>query len=92
MSESHRKAAGIVFLCLFVALTLLIDFFHVEKTPKANPSCPACQFHSSSLATQAVPYLYRPVIDFIEVVETTIFLSYDRLVSIDLSPRGPPQA
>ena len=88
----YRRLAIVVILAFFVPLTLLIDFAHTEKTPKPNPACPACQFQSSSITTQAVPCFVLPQISFVEIVEPAAVRVYRYLAAFGLPSRGPPQA
>jgi hypothetical protein len=92
MTLTQKKVGHFVIFVFFLAVTLLIDFFHTEKTLRENPSCPACHFQNSSLATQTDHCLYQPHIDFVEVIEAFRVFSYERLIPVDLSPRGPPLA
>lgn len=86
------RAANIAVIVVFLALTLLVNFAHSEKTPKPSPSCPACQFQHSSLATQVSLALFLPQIRFIEIVELAAVRGYLYLAAISLPARSPPQA
>lgn len=92
MSRKHKKIADVALLAVFFSLTLLVNFFHTEKTLEGRQACPACHFQHSSIATQVIPYLFVPRIDFIQLVKASFVVSYEHPFSIDLSPRGPPQA
>lgn len=88
----RSKALDIVLLLVFCSVALLINFFHTETTVEGNQACPACQFLSSSMATQVTQVLFVPQMDLLEMVQAPQFRRYERLGSIDRSPRGPPQA
>lgn len=92
MTKTPKKLFFVLFLFVFAFLTLFVDRFHTERTLKPSTTCPACQFHNSSIATQSVPYLYRPPVVQIEPVEAVVLPEYGPLVTIDIVPRGPPQA
>lgn len=87
-----RFSVGLAVLFVVLAVTLLINFAHTERTLHSSSDCPACHFQNSSLATQVTPCLFLPRIAFIEVVEAAVSSEYRYLAAIDLSSRGPPQA
>ncbi|RPJ02117.1 MAG: hypothetical protein EHM31_03970 [Candidatus Aminicenantes bacterium] len=91
IQHRRNRIADVVLIAIFCSLTLLIDFFHTEKTINGGQACPACQFLSSSVATQTVPCLFIPRTDALDVVEAFLVRGYENLVLSDRSPRGPPQ-
>jgi hypothetical protein len=88
----RNRIAGVALLAVFCSLTLLVNFFHEEKTIEGGQACPACQFLSSSIATQVAQCLFIPRLEFIDVIEPFLVSRDERIVSVDRSPRGPPQA
>jgi hypothetical protein len=88
----RNRYADVAFLAVFFVLTLLVGFIHTEKTVEGGQACPACRYMSSSIATQAVPIMFVPQIDVLNVVEVCLVLRYELLLSVDRSPRGPPLA
>ncbi|OGD11441.1 MAG: hypothetical protein A2W20_08480 [Candidatus Aminicenantes bacterium RBG_16_66_30] len=88
----RNKIADIALLAVFCSLTLLVNFFHTEKATDGGQACPACQFLSSSIATQVTQCLFVPQLEFVDVIEAFLVFRFEQLVSVDRSPRGPPQA
>jgi len=88
----RNRIADIALLAVFCSLTLLVNFFHTEKTIEGGQACPACQFLSSSIATQVIQCLFVPQLEFVDVIEAFLVFRYEQLISVDRSPRGPPQA
>lgn len=86
-----HKAAGIVLAVMFVSVTLLIGFFHTEKTFKPNPNCPACNLQVSSLGTFEASPAVVPQIHLLDCVEPAKIVLDSRLVSCDLVSRAPPR-
>ncbi len=92
MNRKNLGIADIAVLAIFISLTFFINFFHTEKTLGAGQDCPACQFQHSSIATHVIQCFFVPRIDFVELAKVSVLFSYEHHFSIDLSPRGPPQA
>lgn len=90
MNGRTRKAADVVALSLFLALTLLANFLHTETTLQERDDCPACHFHKCSLSTVAVHVVLPVVWAFTAnvVPEASVFFTAD--VDRSGSPRGPP--
>lgn len=91
MNGRTRRIADIAVLGVFICLTLLINFFHTERTLEHGPPCPACRLQSSSLATQVAHGVIVPRTDFVRTVVAFALVDYDFVVLPDLNPRGPPQ-
>jgi hypothetical protein len=92
MIKSPKKHILFLFSFMFLALTLLVNFFHTEKTLKDERSCPACHYQNSSLASQTIHFFYHPQIFLIEKIKTFESFNYSSFIPTSFSPRGPPQA
>ncbi len=91
MIKRKKKLFNLLFLFLFLAVTLFINFFHTEKTPKDDQYCPACRFQHSSLASNTINFFNLPQLLFLEILKSLESSSCLQIFSIDLAPRGPPQ-
>jgi hypothetical protein len=92
MVKERKSAALILFLLLFLTLTLSINFLHTEKTLSFHDRCPACQFQMFSLATPTIHFFHHPGLSLLEMVAFVTDAKSERFFAIGLSPRSPPQA
>lgn len=90
--EARTKFLSVVFLSVLLALTLLADFHHTEKTLKRDPLCPSCHFQNSSISLTTIDFFCHPELDFLEFVQVTDVLVAKGFTSLCRSPRGPPRA
>ncbi len=89
-SEKKKLLLFLIFLFTFLILTLCIDFFHTETSLLSKDFCPACNFHSSSLATGQINFFSLPQLSFIAIVKTFEFFNYNQVYIIDPASRSPP--
>jgi hypothetical protein len=82
----------LLFLLVFLSAILFTNFLHIEKTVRDNNLCPACHFQASSAATSTIHFFHAPQLCFLEILKSLETVQYKRVFSLDVSPRGPPQA
>jgi hypothetical protein len=90
MNKIRKSIPCVLFLFLFFALTVSINFLHTEKTAKDIASCPACQFLSSSLAVQTIHFFVPPEIHYLGIINAAEFRVRASGVFVACSPRSPP--
>jgi len=91
MSFKFNKLFNIVFLFIFLSLTLFINFFHTGKNIHEDKCCPACHFLNSTLATNLMTCFYLPQLTLLEMLRTFEFFHYDQPHLILPLSRSPPQ-
>lgn len=91
MNKKNKKYFNLLFLSLFLFITLFINFFHTEKTLERNDNCPACQFQHSSLTTSQINFFCLPPLSFLSTLQPLESFNYTYLFSIDPASRSPPQ-
>jgi len=92
LKQGRKKLLNLLFLSLFLSITLFVNFFHTEKTVKDNPFCPACHFQSSSFTTNTVNFFIPTQLFFLGNLKVFEYFNYRTFFCLDFSPRGPPQA
>jgi low temperature requirement protein LtrA len=85
-----RTISNIIFLSLFLSITLFINFFHTENTIQPNHNCPACQFQNSTLATNQINFFHLPQLVLLETLKTFEIFHYSNLCFINPTSRSPP--
>lgn len=87
-----RTHVHILFLLIFLGVTLFINLFHTEHTIEASNACPACHFQNSSLTTPQIPFFHLPQLSLLEALKTAEPALYHQIFLIIPSNRSPPQA
>lgn len=91
MTNKQRKGLNIIFLFIFLAVTLFINFLHSEHSLTAQEDCPACHFLNSTFTTCQINFFYLPPPSITGVLKDFYFLNYSYIVSITPSSRSPPE-
>jgi hypothetical protein len=89
--KKHRTISGLIFLFLFLSVTLCINFFHTENSIQPNHNCPACQFQNSTLATSQIDFFHLPQLTLLEMLKTFEAFHYKSLCFVNPTSRSPPQ-
>jgi len=89
--KKHQKLSSLVFLFLFLSVTLCINFFHTENSTQTNHNCPACHFQNSTLATSQINFFHLPQLMLLEMLKTFETFHNNSLCFINPSSRSPPQ-
>lgn len=66
----HQKLFNILFLAVFLFLSLFINFFHIEDCLQSRDTCPACRFQNSTLATAQIPFFHLPQLTLLDILQT----------------------
>jgi hypothetical protein len=82
----------IAFLVVFFAVSLLINFFHTEKTIFHKDNCPACNFLNSTFATGQINFFQIPELFFIDIIKTSLSFHLKETFLISSCGRSPPQS
>jgi len=91
MDKSKRKIFNLVFLFLFLNLTLFINFFHTEEIISDTDNCPACQFQNSSITTSQINFFILPPPPITGNLEDFYSFDYHSIIYIEPSSRSPPK-
>jgi hypothetical protein len=86
-----RTLSSLIFLFLFLSVTLCVNFFHTESSIHPNHNCPACQFQNSTIATIQIESFHLPQLTLLEMLKTFDALSYNSLCFVNPTSRSPPQ-
>lgn len=89
--KKHQTLSSLVFLFLFLSVTLCINFFHTENSIQINHNCPACQFQCSTLATTQINFFHLPQLMLLEMLKTFETFHYNSLCFVNPASRSPPQ-
>ncbi len=92
MHQKNRQLVNLVFLIAFLAVTATINICHTETGLQADPSCPACNFKSTCLATAVIHFFQLPVISPIEIMNYFVAVNYVDEVIPKTASRSPPTA
>ena len=90
MNMSGRKIFHTIFLFIFIAAFLSINFFHTEKYIHSNDSCLACHFQNSTLVTSQINFFSLPPLFLLGVLRAIKSYHYNYLSCIDSASRSPP--
>lgn len=90
VSQKYRILSGLVFLFLFLSVTLAINFFHTESSLHNNHNCPACQFQNSTIATAKIDAFHLPQLTLLEMLKTFEAFHYNSLCFVNPTSRSPP--
>jgi hypothetical protein len=91
MSKIQKKYSNLIFLCVFLAVTLFINFFHTEHALQTSNACPACHFQNSTLITSQITFFHLPQLSLLETLKTFETSHYNQLFFITPPCRSPPQ-
>jgi hypothetical protein len=92
MTRKYGKYLNIVFLFIFLGLTLSINYTHTEDCLQQSNSCPACHFQNSTFATAQINFFHLPQLSLLEVIKVFESFHIQQLVYITPSSRSPPQS
>jgi hypothetical protein len=92
INRKSQSAFNIIFLTLFLFLTLFINFLHTEDSLQTNNNCPACHFQNSTQATSQINFFLLPQLALLEILKTFEVFQYDYLICVEPNSRAPPQA
>lgn len=82
--------ANLSVLFAFLFIVLFINFFHTEKTLTTNENCPACQFQTSSLTTNQIPFSFLPQPSLLGLFKTVDTFHFTYILTIHPISRSPP--
>jgi hypothetical protein len=90
MSRRRRGLFVLGVFGIFLFATLFIHFFHTEKGPCPEGSCPACHFQTTSLAAGLSLAVDLPRLALVETLPAWESRVESQAVSFDLVSRSPP--
>jgi hypothetical protein len=91
VDQKYRTVSSLIFLFLFLSVTLCINFFHTESSIHPNHNCPACQFQNSTLATAQFDGFHLPQLTLLEMLKAFEAFDYNSLCFVNPTSRSPPQ-
>ncbi len=86
--KSGTAVVGILLGFLFILLS--VNFFHTEKGPGTNETCPACHFQQSSLSLGPTLPVQLPSLCLIAVLLGMDFSFIAPVSTCDFVSRSPP--
>ncbi|MFW6136767.1 MAG: hypothetical protein ACOC5U_01705 [Candidatus Aminicenantaceae bacterium] len=90
MTIKNRSLFNLLFLLIFLFLSLGINFFHTETTPESQQKCPACHFQNSTLLSAHIHFGYLPQLTQLGIIgRFEAFPGPQLLFTLPLS-RSPP--
>jgi len=87
----NRRFFNLAFLIVFLAITASVNLCHTETGFGSDPTCPACHFHNSCLATAVIHFFQLPVLSPVEIMENFVFSNHIDEVVPDYPSRSPPR-
>lgn len=90
MHQGNRQLFNLAFLIAFLTVTATINICHTETGLDADPSCPACNFKSTCLATAVIHFFQLPVISPIEILDYFVANNHVEEVIPNTASRSPP--
>lgn len=90
MHQGNRRLFNLAFLIAFFVVTATINICHTETGLDADPSCPACNFKSTCLATAVIHFFQLPVISPLEIMDCFVAVDYIEEVIPNSVSRSPP--
>lgn len=90
MLAGNRRFFNLAFLIVFFSVTATINICHTETGIDVDPSCPACSFQSSCLATAVIHFFQLPVISLVEIMDHFVAVHYIDEVVPNFASRSPP--
>ncbi len=91
MINKQRIGLNLIFLFIFLAVTLFINFGHTEHTLTSQEDCPACHFLNSTFTTCQINFFHLPPPSVTGVLKDFYFFNYTYIVLIAPSSRSPPE-
>jgi len=91
MSREKQKLLNLIFLFVFLTITLFINFFHTETIITQDNNCPACNFLKSNLTKGYINFFHLSAPVVLEMLKISYSFNYSFIFSIDLASRSPPQ-
>jgi len=88
----RKKLFNLVFLFIFLIITLFINFIHSEKTLTSSDNCVACNFLNSTFMTSQINFFILPKPAALGILEALYSFNYAYIETIQYSARSPPQA
>lgn len=92
MFTGNQRFFNLAFLAVFFAVAATINICHTETGLDIDPSCPACSFHSSCLATAVIHFFQLLVISPVEIMDYPIPIHHVDEVAPNFASRSPPAA
>jgi hypothetical protein len=92
MKGKKESSLQIAFLVVFFVVTLLINFFHTEKTVFHKDNCPACNFLNSTYATGQISFFQIPELFFIDIIKISLSFHLKETFLVFSCVRSPPQS
>ena len=92
MISKRRPFFHMFFLGVFLTLTLFINFFHTEHSRGGTDTCPACQFHNSTLTTNQIDFFQIPQLFVLDMLRISEFFTGDQARLLTPSSRSPPSS
>lgn len=89
--KNHQTKYSLVFLFLFLSVTLSINFFHTENSNQTSHDCSACHFQNSTFATSQIDFFHLPQLRLLEMLQTLESFHYQSLCFVNPTSRSPPQ-
>jgi hypothetical protein len=90
MLAGNRRFFNLAFLIIFFTVTATISVCHTETGLKPDPSCPACSFQSTCLATAVIHFYQPPVISPVEIMDYSAAVHCIDEVAPNFASRSPP--
>lgn len=90
MEKKNRILLNLIFLLIFLSLSLGINFLHTETTPENSKNCPACHFQSSTMLTAHIHFAYLPQLIQLEIISQFELQPYPQLAFPSALSRSPP--
>jgi hypothetical protein len=91
MFAENRRLFNLIFLVVFFTVTATINVCHTETGIGFDPTCPACNFQNSCLATAVIHFFQLPVISPVEIVHYLEVSNYVNEVVQNFPSRSPPK-
>ncbi len=92
MHTENQKPLNLAFWALFLAVTATINVCHTETGFDFDPSCPACSFQSTCLATAVIHFFQLPVVSLLEIMDVFVAVHYADEIVPNFASRSPPAA
>lgn len=92
MISRRRPVFHLLFLGVFLSLTLFINFFHTEHSLNGSNTCPACQFQNSTLTTSQINFFQIPQLFVLDTLRISEFSISDQARLLTPSSRSPPSS
>ncbi len=91
MINKQSKGLNLIFLFVFLIVTLFINFAHTEHSFTSQEDCPACHFLNSTFTTCQINFFHLPPPSITGVLKDIYFFNYAYIVSTFPSSRSPPE-